>query len=132
MKFKDHIILILICIIAWIVFYIIGIPSNYFQTWNQTDLVLLMLITFSALVPIIAFFTIIQLNNQYVKTSIWLAFYASVIPFLLDYIVEGIYKGYGFHFLISHWYLTAGYVYVWILSPLMGFCLKKLKVNLKG
>jgi hypothetical protein len=129
MKFKDHIILILVCTIAWIVFYLIGIPSNYFQTWNHTDQMLLTLITFSALVPLIAFSTIILLNQQYVKTSVWLAFYASVIPLLLDFIVIGILKGYGIHFLISHWYLTVAYVYVWILSPLMGFCVKKLKDN---
>ena len=58
--------------------------------------------------------------------SIWFAFYASVLIFVMDFIVVGLIKGHGISFSISHWPQTIAYVYVWIPLPLVGIALKKI------
>lgn len=129
MNIKKHIILFLVGITAWSFFYIIGLPSNYFINWNLDNKILLCLITFFAVVPFIGFLIILFLGGDYIKTSLWTAFYASAPLFLLDYFIVGIIKNEGFHFLISHWYISIAYLYVWVELPIIGVAIKKLKEN---
>ena len=126
-KIREHLILATVVVIAWVFYYIIGIPSNYFQEWSFSEQILLSLITFFAAAPLFAFVIIIYLNRNYVKTGIWLAFYASFLLAIIDFIVCGIIQGGGLYIYISHWYLTLGYFYVWIIGPLMGIILQKAK-----
>ena len=126
---RDHIVLGLIAVSAWTFFYILGIPSDYFQSWNPAEQILLSLITFFAGAPFIAFITIVLLNRDYLKTGIWLAFYTSFFLALLDFIICGIVQGGGISIFATHWYLTIGYIYVWIIGPLMGFTLNRLKTQ---
>lgn len=78
MKVKKHFIIASITIFAWFVFYLIGLPSDYFLEWNMAEQNLLSLITFFAIVPIIFFVTIVLLIQNYLRTGTWLAFYASM------------------------------------------------------
>jgi hypothetical protein len=91
-----------------------------------SEQVLITLITFFGVVPWIGFLVIIFLGGDYFKTSLWFSFYASVPLFLLDFIVVGLYQGQGFHYLITHWYITIAYFYVWIELPLIGQAIRKL------
>jgi hypothetical protein len=118
-------------IIFWLLFYLIGIPSDYFTKCNLTEKILLSLITFFGVIPFIGFIFMVLMDEDYFKISIWLAFYSSVPLFILDFIVVGIINKNGFNYLITHWYITAAYIYVWIELPLLGFALKKLTNKFK-
>ena len=125
MTFKKHIVLLVLTFLVWLGFYLLGIPFNYFTDWNLAELILLCLITAFGFLPVIGAFVLIFMNGHYVKTSLWFAFYGSVPLFFYDLILVGIIGGEGFHFLESHWPLTFGYLYVWIILPLTGLALQK-------
>jgi len=126
MTIRRHFILFGITFFAWTMYYLLGLPFNYFVDWNVAEKTLLSLISAFAIIPYIAFFVLFFLGNDYLKTSIWFAFYASVLIFVLDFIVVGLIEGYGIHFVISHWPLTLGYLYVWISLPLVGSVLERI------
>jgi len=127
MKLKNHLILASVAICAWLTFFLIGLQSNYYQDWSTAEQILLSIVTFFAGVPLISFFSMIIIGDNYVKIGIWLAFYASVLVGLIDFTVYGIIQKGGFHIFVSHWYLTIAYFYVWIICPLVGFLLNKFK-----
>ena len=126
MKAKEHLIFLFVGFSAWVLFYLIGLPSGYFSEWNLADQILLSLITFFAVVPLIGFLLILFVGGDHAKKALWLAFYASLPLFVLDYVMTGIIKGEGLHFLVSHWYISIAYLYVWVELPIIGLALKKL------
>lgn len=130
MKTRDHLLLASICILLWAGFFVLGIQYNYFQDFTSESMLLLLLITYLCIIPILATFVLSFLKVPFLRASVWFAFYASAPLFLLDYITVGIIKGEGFHFLISHWYLTLGYFLVWIELPLVGKSLEKLSLKI--
>ena len=133
MNTKKHFILLSVGISAWALFYLIGLPSDYFREWSLADQIIISLITFFAVVPVVGFLVLLFLESDhdadYVRTALWTAFYASVPLFVLDYVIAGIVKGEGLRFLISHWYISIAYLYVWIELPIMGLALVKLKAT---
>lgn len=126
MNIKRHFILFTVTLSVWAVFFLLGLPFNYFLDWNLAEKTLLSLITAFAIIPYISFFLLIFLGGDYFKTSIWFAFYASVLIAVLDFIVVGMIQGHGIYYLISHWPLTLGYLYVWISIPLVGASIKRI------
>lgn len=128
MNIKKHFILAIIGVLGWMFFYLSGLPSDYYQTWSLSEQILLIWITLFGALPVIFIITIILLKEDYLKTGIWLGFYACVIPFLLDFLVCGLIQGKGFSYLITHWYITVGYLIVWI-GPLLGYALKVFKAR---
>ena len=129
MTLKKHIILLVCTFSAWLGFYLLGIPFNYFTNWNLAELILLCFITAFGFLPAMGAFVLIFMGGNYVKTSLWLAFYGSVPLFFYDFIMVGIIGGEGLHFLVSHWPLTFGYVCVWIIFPLVGLALQKFRTQ---
>ena len=126
MSFRKHLTLLIVTFCCWVGFYLLGLPFNYYLDWNLAEKILLSLVTAFAIVPYIAFFTLLFLGKDYFTTSLWFAFYACVFVFILDFIAIGLVEGIGIHFVRSHWVQTLGYFYVWISIPLVGFALKKL------
>ena len=126
MDAKKHLILFLVGFFAWLVFFLVGYPSNYFTEWNLAEKIILCLVTFFAVVPFVGCLVIIFLKGNYVQTAFWLAFYASVPLFIFDFIAVGIVQGQGLLFIKSHWYITIAYFYVWIELPLVGLALQEL------
>ncbi|PLX14256.1 MAG: hypothetical protein C0597_10270 [Marinilabiliales bacterium] len=129
---KTHFKLLLIALNAWLAFYFIGLSSNYYQDWSSANQILLSLIAAFAAVPLIAFITLVLIGNDYLKISLWFAFYASVPLAIVDFIVGGVIQKNGLNIFISHWYVTIGYFYVWIIIPLVGYFLVKLKQNVNN
>ena len=126
MNEKNHFILIAVVAFAWLGFLLLGLPSQYFQDFLVETKIVLSLLTFFAIVPFIGFFTMIFLKGNYFKISLWFAFYASVLIFILDFIVVGIIQHHGISFLFSHWWLAIAYVYVWINLPLVGLAMNRI------
>jgi hypothetical protein len=129
MTIKKHLMLYFITFLAWLGFYLLGIPFNYFTDWNLAELILLCLITAFGFLPVIGAFVLIFMDSNYVRTSLWFAFYSSVPLFFYDLIMVGIIGGEGLHFLASHWPLTFGYLCVWIILPLVGLTLQKFRTQ---
>jgi hypothetical protein len=127
MSKKHHIYQILLVVVLWGLFFLVGIPFDYYLAWSIEAQVLLTLIAFFAIVPVAGAIVLVLLGGDYVRKSLWLAFYASCIPFALDYIVTGIIGGRGLGFVFSHWFLSSGYIYVWFELPVVGLALKKFK-----
>ena len=129
LKRKYHLLLILIVFFTWLIFYLIGLPSDYFMQYNQAEKILISLVGLFAAVPYISLLTITLIPEKPFKTAMWLTLYASILPFLLDYIVVGIYFKTGWGFLSSHWYLTIGYNTVWVIIPPIGLAIEKIKTK---
>ena len=126
MNTKRHIILFVIVLIAWITFYLIGLPSDYFTQWKTSEKILLSLVTFFGIVPFLSFVTLVLLGGDYFRTSIWFAFYASIVIFIFDFIAVGIIEQKGISYIISHWPLSIAYLYVWIEIPIIGLVIKQI------
>jgi len=126
MGIRKHLTLLAVGILGWLFFYLVGLPSDYFIEWSLTDQILISMITFFSVIPVVGGLELLFLGGDYFKTALWAAFYASVPVFILDYIVVGVIRGEGFHFLITHWYITIAYFYVWIELPLIGLALQKI------
>ncbi len=131
MKAKNHFIMFLVVFIAWGVFYLIGLPSNYFSDWSSAEKMLLVWMGFFSLLPFFCVMLNIFLEGDYLKKSIWVAFYASVVLFIFDFIVVGLIEKNGIRFLISHWWLSIGYIEAWIVMPLIGYAMKKYEQKLR-
>ncbi len=127
MDSKRHLLFLLITISAWVFFYILGIPSDYFLQWSFQEKVLLSLVTFFGAVPLIGFIVMALSGGNYIETGLWLAFYASVPLFILDFMVVGLIQGDGLKFLVSHWYISIAYLYVWAEVPLLGLAMSRFK-----
>ena len=126
MTTRKHFILSIITLFAWGLFYLIGSPSNYFVDWDLANKILLSLITMFAIVPFIAFFVLLFIGADYLKTSFWFAFYASFLVAVFDFITIGLLANEGTNFLFSHWPQTIGYFYVWVSIPLVGVALERI------
>jgi hypothetical protein len=129
MSIKKHLILFTICFVAWLVFLIIGLPSNYYTEWSQAEKILLLFITYFSFFPIASFIILKLLGGDYFKNSFLLAFYATILIFFLDFLYCGIYQGLGLSFLVSHWPQTTGYIVPWFEIPFVGYLMKKWSSN---
>jgi hypothetical protein len=126
MNIKKHLILITVVFLGWAAFYLIGLPFDYFLYWSTAEKILITWMGFFAIFPFFCVFLVVFLGGDYFKTSLWVAFYASVGPLILDCLVVGLIEGKGANFLISHWYLTIGYLEALVVMPLTGLALKKI------
>ena len=97
----------------------------------MAELILLSLFTIFGFLPGVSALVLIFMNGNYVKTSLWFAFYASVPLCIYDFIVVGVIGGEGFHFIVTHWYISLAYLYVWIILPLVGLALQKSTARMR-
>lgn len=132
MTLKTHLQIATIATVAWSIFFIIGIPFDYFQTWSLNEQILLTFFAFFALFPILSGSTIILINHDYLRTSIWFSLYGSMLPAVFDFIICGIVQRRGLSYIVSHWYLSAAYVYIWFVVPMTGLALKTFTAQLRA
>ena len=132
MNSKMHLILAAVTFLGWFTFYLIGLSSDYFLNWSAAEQTFITWMAFFAILPLFCFCVVVFVGRDFFKTSLWFASYASMGPFLLDYLVVGLIEGKGMSFLISHWYLTIGYVEALVVMPLVGLALKKFSDRLRG
>ena len=126
LKFEvDTLITYIITFTIWFIFLLAGLPSDYFQTWSFSAQLWLSAFAFVLLLPL-TYIVLRQIwKENYLKNSLWFAFYASVPLILYDYIYVGLIKGLGHSYIFSHWYLTIFYFIVWIEIPLVGWIMQK-------
>ncbi len=118
MRRGHHLYLFYLGTTFWTLFFLGGLPSQYYQTWPWA----LSLIV----VVILPSWTFVVLVRQLRRTllsvvaprraALWLAFYMTAPLLAYDLIYLGWHLGLGAGFLQSHWYLTAFYVLPWMLA----------------
>jgi hypothetical protein len=120
MRVRDHLRLLIFVSIAWLLFWIGGLP-DYYQQYSTTFMILFDL----AILPpiwLIVYRSIKKANsNRRLIISLWWAFYISIPLFVYDLLYVGIYLGHGMTFLGSYWYITVYYLLPWLLFPLTGW-----------
>ena len=124
MRVRDHLRLLFFVSIAWLLFWIGGLP-DYYQQYSTTFMILFDL----AILPpiwLIVYRSIKRAkSNRRLIISLWWAFYISIPLFVYDFIYVGIYLGHGMTFLWSYWYITIYYLLPWFLFPLTGWLSEK-------
>lgn len=125
MVLNKHLITYIITFAIWFIFLLTGLPSDYYQTWSFSAQLWLCAFASVLLLPL-TYIVLRQIwKENYLKNSLWFAFYASVPLILYDYIYVGLIKGLGHSYIFSHWYLTIFYFIVWIEIPLVGWVMQK-------
>ncbi len=132
MKVKQHIILFSIALVVWIGFYALGLPSEYYTKWRTAEKILLTIVTFFGVLPFIAASVLILMKEDYIKVSIWFAFYASIVIMILDVFTEKVIFGIEGNYFLIYWPQTLAYIYAWIIIPFVGLLLKRLTENIKN
>jgi hypothetical protein len=126
MTFRQHIVLIGICLAAWLLFLVLGIPSNYYLDYSPLVKLGIGVATLLFFMPPLTFYGLrwIKPDNYFTSSLVFCA-YATLGPFVLDYLYCGLYQGYGLGFLKSHWLQTAGYIIFWAEMPVLGWMMQK-------
>ena len=124
MRLRKHIQLLTLVSIAWLLFWIAGLPE-YYQQYSVSFMIIFDL----AILPPI-WFIIHRSAKQSkpgrgLKICLWWAFYISVPLFIYDLIYCGFYLGHGANGLTKYWYLTVYYILPWILFPPTGWLVEK-------
>jgi hypothetical protein len=126
MTINQHIIVMTVCFLAWLVFLLLGMPSNYYLEYSVQTRLLIVLATFLLFIPPVQYFVLKAMRPRcYFYSSVVFCGYATFGVFLLDYLYCGIYQHYGIHFLTSHWLQTAGYVIPWLEMPVIGYVMDR-------
>lgn len=102
----------------WMVYFLLGLPSDYFQRWT----------------PALQFWVVVALPTAALATIGWLrfrrlprrdalalatlmAFHFTVPLAAYDWLYLGMYRGLGASFVYTHWNLSVFYVIPWMLLP---------------
>jgi len=124
MKPQNHIRLLILVSIAWLLFWLGGCPE-YYQQYSITFMVIFDL----AILPPICYLVFRSVKNskpgRALKLCLWWSFYISVPLFFYDLLYCGFYLGHSISFLWKYWYLSIYYVLPWVIFPPMGWLLDK-------
>lgn len=124
MGLRSHLRLLIIVSIAWILFWIGGLP-NYYQQYSTKFMVIFDL----AILPPIWFIVYRSVRNtrpgRGLIVSLWWSFYISFPLFIYDLLYCGIYLGHSISFICKYWYVTVYYIIPWLLFPATGWMVEK-------
>jgi len=122
MKAKKHLRMLILVTLAWLLFWIVGLPDYYLQYSVKT-----MVIFDLAILPPI--WLLVYRSAKYSKPGrrliicLWWSVYISFPLFVYDLIYCGLYLGHGIGFLIKYWYITVYYIVPWLLFLPTGWLL---------
>ena len=102
--------------IAWLAFWVGGLPDYYRQYppafMGVFDTVLLV-----AIVPVLLRILRRVPRRRRLGIACWIAFYFTVPLAVYDAVYCGLFLGHGIAFLWRYWYVTVYYVIPWIVAP---------------
>jgi hypothetical protein len=119
-RFKGHIRLLSFVTLAWVLFWVFGLP-NYYQQYSAKFMVTFDIIIFPLIWFIIYFSAKRARHGRGLSVALWLSFYITVPLFIYDLIYCGFYLGHGMGFLWRYWYVTVYYIVPWAAFPLTGW-----------
>ncbi len=118
-RFKKHLRLLLYVTLAWILFWIAGLP-DYYQQYSTKFMTIFDILVFPPIWFAVYFSAKHAQQKRGLSVSIMLSFYITVPLFIYDLIYCGFHLGYGMSFLWKYWYITVFYIVPWIVFPLTG------------
>lgn len=123
---KQHALLMILSFLAWLLFLIFGIPSNYYLDYSVKTRILIAIATFLFFIPPITYLIFKYMTNvNLFKLSLYFSLYATIGIFVFDFLYCGLYQGYGLGFLKSHWLQTSGYFFPWFEIPVIGYFMER-------
>jgi hypothetical protein len=124
MTLQGHVRLLLAATIAWVLFWVVGLP-DYYQQYSTTFMVWFDTI---ALVPLSAAFVYVlgrASRPGRIRLALWMAFYFTVPIAIYDWLYCGVLLGQGPGFVWRYWYLSVYYVIPWPLLPALASALNR-------
>ena len=113
---RGHVRLFVMATIAWLVFWVLGLPS-YYQQYSPMFMAWFDVALLAAIVPLL-YHVLARVRSTRRMIVAWLiAFYFTVPLVVYDWLYCGIYLGHGTAFLWRYWYITVYYVIPWIVAP---------------
>jgi hypothetical protein len=111
--------------VVYLFFVIRGLPNHHYLDWSREfqigDCIAIIIFTIPLVYLLLKW---LSRKQDYLKDSIWFAFFTSV-PFLIyDSFYLGVIKGFGFSYLHEFWFLTIFYFIVWIEMPVIGYLMQ--------
>lgn len=118
-RISFHVRLLIIVTLAWLLFWLAGLP-DYYQQYSDTTMFVFDIVV----LPPIWFFVYRSISRaqpgREIGESLWWSFHICIPLFFYDILYCGWYLGYGIRFLWEFWYLTVYYVLPWLIFPLTG------------
>lgn len=116
MSLRTHLRLLLIGTVAWLVFWVLGLPS-YYQQYSTTTMLWFDGLLLIVLVPVFLRMLRRVRASRRIGFSLWLAFYLTVPLAIYDWLYCGVILEHGLSFLALYWYATVYYVIPWLVLP---------------
>ena len=101
----------------WTLFFILGLPSNYFQAYTFWPLLIVGEVFPAIALGYYGWRRCSRHPERAWSSVMWIAFYMTVPLFAYDYLYLAVHQQRGWSFLQTHWYLSAFYVIPWVLLP---------------
>jgi hypothetical protein len=125
MKIKNHIHILLIASLVWLLFLLAGMPDYYLQYSTRSMILFVILLLIPISVIIFFVFKPVK-SNRRLRIAGWYAFYFTIPLAIYDTVYCGIYLGYGVEFLSIFWFLTIYYLIPWLLFPVIAMLLNRM------
>ena len=119
MRSSKHLRLLVIVTVAWVLFWVAGLP-DYYRQYSDRFMVFFDAAILSPLWLIVYFSAKRARKGRALAVALWLSFYISLPLFIYDLIYCGLYLGHGITFLWEYRYLTVYYVLPWLIFPVTG------------
>ena len=113
---KTHFSLLLMSFLTWGFFVLIGLP-DYYQSWSFSAKIIIWIAVTTLYIPLTPLILKFIDRKDYVKNSLWLAFYLTLPLFIYDCIFIVVIGGDNLSFVFRYWYLTFFYFSFWIQFP---------------
>ena len=124
MHVRMHIRLLVLASLAWLVFWIVGLP-DYYQQYSDRFMAWFVILLLPAL-ELVIFLVLRRISStRRIAFSLWLSFYFTAPLVVYDWLYCGLYRGHGLGFFTDFWYLTLYYIIPWLLLPATAMLLNK-------
>jgi len=115
---------LLVATLAWVAFWLGGLPS-YYQQYSVRFMVVFVLVVLVP-IPAIAHLVLRRVRRQArLRLAGWYAFYFTVPLAFFDWLYCGVFLGHGAQFLARFWYLSIYYAIPWLVLPAVALLLNR-------
>ena len=113
MSRTKHLSFLIQAVVAWALFWLIGLP-NYYQQYS-TLLMGVACTVLSVIISLGAVWVLVRCRAE-IRTSraFWISVYFTLPFAVLDTLYCAVYLGHGASYLVSYWYLTVFYITPWL------------------
>lgn len=113
MRLQNHFKLLAQAMLAWLGFWLLGLP-DYYQQYSA-NAVGIGVVILSVATSLLCLMVLLRVSSRRrFVIAFWLSFYFTVPFAVLDLWYCGIYLGHGSSYLWDYWYLTVFYVSPWL------------------